>query len=87
MLHASLILSGVKPSRRQEDSTCYGTNNTSNAEIWTGFDLLQNAKGFILSSKFTKDDFDRRLDEKKERNFQSRCDLRKLVRIKIRAAN
>ena len=66
-LHASLILSGVKPSRRDKDPTCYGTNNTnSNVEIKTAFDLLQNANRLTLSAEFTNDDFDRRLTRTKK---------------------
>ena len=81
-LHASLILSNVKPSRRDEGPTYYGMNNVSNAGIKTGFDLII-AKGLSLSAKFTNDDFDRRPEKRKS---QSRCVLRKSaprVHIKI----
>ena len=70
-LHASLILSNVKPSRRDEGSTCYGMNNVSNAGIETGFDLII-AEGLTLSAKFTNDDFDRR-PEKKNHKVDVSC--------------
>ena len=66
-LHASLILSGVKPSRRDEGSTCYGTNNTHK----TGFDLLQYAKGLTSSAKRTNDAFYRRPEEKRGKSTKS----------------